>query len=155
MAHELELRLPPQPVVVTCDCMRIEQVANNLISNAIKYSPGGGRVMIDVAEEDGEATLTVRDEGVGIDTEDLEVIFDPFRRAQRAAGGGVPGVGIGLYISRLIVEAHGGRIEAHSTQGRGSQFRVVLRTRAAPIESEFVVSAGLRQARANQIRYGS
>jgi len=145
MAHELELRVPSRPVKVTCDCMRIEQVANNLISNAIKYSPGGGRVLIDVTESGGVASLTVRDKGVGIDAEYLEVIFDPFQRAQHASGGGVPGVGIGLYISRLIVEAHGGRIEAQSAQGRGSQFRIVLRTRPARIESEIVVSA----------RYGS
>jgi signal transduction histidine kinase len=155
MAHDLELRLPPQPVMVTCDCMRIEQVANNLLSNAIKYSPGGGRVLIDVAEADGEASLTVRDEGVGIDAEDLEVIFDPFRRAQRSTGGGVQGVGIGLYISRLIVEAHGGRIEAHSAHDRGSEFRVILNTRRAAMESDIVVSARRREARASEVRYGS
>jgi signal transduction histidine kinase len=154
MAHELELNLPSEPVHVTCDCMRIEQVATNLISNAIKYSPQGGRVLIEVSACDGEASLVVRDEGVGIDSEDLEVIFDPFRRGQRAGGAGVPGVGIGLYISRLIVEAHGGRIEAHSTRGRGSEFRVVLRTRPVTGNDDVVVSPRRGETRANEIRYG-
>jgi signal transduction histidine kinase len=155
MAHELELRLPPKPAVLTCDCMRIEQVLNNLVSNAIKYSPEGGKVVIEVGAGDGEARLAVRDEGVGIDADDLEVIFDPFRRAQHS-NGRVPGVGIGLYISRLIVEAHGGRIEPRSSRGLGSEFTVILPVRPRTVDSESVtVSPRRGETRADEVRYGS
>jgi two-component system, OmpR family, sensor histidine kinase MtrB len=141
IAHEIELRAPAEAVTVWCDQMRIEQVLTNLVSNAIKYSPGGGKILIEVSQLDGEARLTVNDRGVGIDPEDLALIFDPFRRAQRSARS-MPGVGLGLYVARLIVEAHGGRIEVNSRPGVGSEFTLALRSRArASLAAELPAAA--------------
>ena len=95
----------------------------NLLVNAIKY--GGGRpVRLTVERADGAARLTVRDEGIGISTEDQERIFDRFERAVSVRSYG--GMGLGLYITQQIVDAHGGRIQVQSTRGKGSTFTVDL-----------------------------
>jgi len=105
------------------DRLRIEQVIANLLVNAIKY--GGGRpVRLTVERADGAARLTVRDEGIGISTEDQERIFDRFERAVSVRSYG--GMGLGLYITQQIVDAHGGRIQVQSTRGKGSTFTVDL-----------------------------
>jgi signal transduction histidine kinase len=124
-AHELRLHLPETPVVVRCDAARVEQVANNLVSNAIKYSPDGGRIDVSIERSADRAVLAISDEGVGIAQEELARIFQPFRRGIRLKDA-VPGLGLGLATSRRIVERHGGRIEVASSPGCGSTFRVVL-----------------------------
>ncbi|MGC4119820.1 MAG: HAMP domain-containing sensor histidine kinase [Myxococcales bacterium] len=123
--HRLVLEVTDEPAMVSCDPLRIEQVLNNLISNATKYSPNGGDVLVDVAVSGDEAVLSVTDEGVGIAPEDVSHIFEPFRRAG-ASRESVRGVGLGLYVTQQIVQAHGGRIEVDSTPGAGSTFRVLL-----------------------------
>jgi signal transduction histidine kinase len=123
--HAVGLRIPDAPVVVRCDSARLDQVVNNLVSNAIKYSPEGGRVDLRVEEADGRAVLSVTDEGVGIAPEDVARIFQPFRRGTRLRDA-VPGLGLGLATSRRIMERHGGRIEVVSHPRRGSTFRVIL-----------------------------
>ncbi|MDB4966283.1 MAG: Chemotaxis protein methyltransferase CheR [Myxococcales bacterium] len=125
MAHRLRLSEPEKPVEVRCDGARIAQVMNNLVSNAIKYSPGGGEVLLCVSQSGGEAILSVTDSGIGIAPTDLQHIFEPFRRTG-ASRETAPGVGLGLSVARRIVEAHGGRIEVESTLGAGSTFRVRL-----------------------------
>jgi signal transduction histidine kinase len=128
--HELRLALPDQPLLVSCDPLRIEQVLTNLVSNAIKYSPRGGKVEVALEQPGSEAILNVVDQGVGIPPDDQARIFEPFRRS----GGSrdlVPGAGLGLFVARRIVEAHGGRIEVESQPGTGSTFRVHLPLSAA------------------------
>jgi signal transduction histidine kinase len=122
--HELELSAPSGQVVVNADPVRIEQVLQNLISNAIKYSPAGGRVDVRVKRQNGSAVLEVEDHGVGISPTDRERIFEPFRRLDTKVE--IPGVGLGLSVTRKLVEGHGGHIAVDSTPGRGSTFRVEL-----------------------------
>ena len=123
--HELELTVPETPVVVGCDPHRVEQVLNNLISNAIKYSPSGGRVGVKVEQREGQGALAVSDEGIGIAADELGVLFKPFSRTGSSRES-IPGVGLGLYVVRRIVEAHHGRIEVTSAPGAGSTFTVLL-----------------------------
>lgn len=123
--HEIHVSLPDTPLVIRCDPTRISQVLNNLISNAIKYAPGGGRVDVSATRQGRWVVLAVSDQGVGIKPEEMSAIFEPFHRAGPARES-IPGVGLGLSVSRRIVERHGGRIEVESTPGRGSTFRVRL-----------------------------
>lgn len=121
--HTFVIELPEQPVWVDCDPYRMEQVVNNLVSNAIKYSPAGGEVSIAVQSEGGEGVFSVTDVGVGIAREAQEELFEPFRRA-KLTGQELPGVGLGLFVAARIVGAHGGTIEVESVLGRGSTFTV-------------------------------
>jgi signal transduction histidine kinase len=122
--HRIEVSLPADPVPVRCDPIRIEQVLANLVGNAIKYSPGGGRVRVGVTAEEGRATLSVTDQGLGIPFDEQGHIFEPFRRGARHDG--IPGMGLGLSVARRIVEAHGGALDVESAPGAGSVFRVRL-----------------------------
>jgi signal transduction histidine kinase len=117
--------MPDEPIVVECDQLRIEQVITNLISNAIKYSPPGASVDVAVEPCEGHVAVRVTDRGRGIATEDLDRIFEPFRRVGLSREC-VPGVGLGLFVVRRIIEAHRGRIELDSEPGAGSTFRIVL-----------------------------
>ena len=123
--HPLVVRMPDHPTPILCDHLRIEQVLTNLISNAIKYSPAGGPVEVAVRVGLSELELSVSDRGVGITEADRRALFEPFRRAGLSSEA-VPGVGLGLYVVRKIVEAHRGRIEVESAPGEGSTFRVFL-----------------------------
>ncbi|HYO59173.1 HAMP domain-containing sensor histidine kinase [Archangium sp.] len=124
-SHDLRLQLPEEPVLLSCDATRVEQVLHNLVSNALKYSQGGSRVDVIVGREGNEALLSVVDRGIGVSAEELRTLFTPFRRTGRAREK-APGVGLGLSVARRIVEAHGGRIEVESRPGVGSTFRVRL-----------------------------
>ncbi len=128
--HDLRLIVPDEPVLVRADPGRMDQVVGNLVSNAIKYAPEGGEVVVRVERADGRAILAVRDHGVGISPEEQKVIFEPFRRA-RLGSGAAAGAGLGLSVVRRIVEAHGGHMEVESALGEGSEFRVVLPASAA------------------------
>ena len=103
---------------------RLHQLFTNLIANAIKYSPEGGEIGITVQQTGQEALVRVADHGIGMTPEQRAVLFQPFARLDQA--GGVPGSGLGLYISKAIVEAHWGRIWVGSTAGQGSAFWVAL-----------------------------
>jgi len=98
----------------------------NLLDNAMKYSPEGGRIWVTVGQRDGYAILSARDEGVGIPKEDIVNIFEKFRRTSRSRSTGVDGFGLGLHICRSIIEMHGGRIWAESEEGKGSTFYFTL-----------------------------
>ncbi|QRK10431.1 HAMP domain-containing histidine kinase [Archangium violaceum] len=124
-SHDLRLLLPEEPVLLSCDSTRVEQVLHNLVSNALKYSPGGSVVEVRVERAGDEALLSVVDRGIGISAEEMRHLFAPFRRTGRARET-APGVGLGLSVTRRIVEAHGGRIEVDSRPGKGSTFRVRL-----------------------------
>lgn len=117
--------LPPGPVEVHCDHLRIEQVLTNLISNAIKYSPPGRPVEVAVEAGEEEVIFRVTDKGIGIPEDEQQHVFEPFRRTGLSKET-VPGVGLGLYVVRSIVEAHAGRMRLESVVGAGSTFRVCL-----------------------------
>ncbi|MCO5169812.1 MAG: HAMP domain-containing histidine kinase [Planctomycetes bacterium] len=131
--HQVTLSCPDDAVLVRGDALRLEQVVSNLVSNAIKYAPGGGPVEVRVSALEEEAELSVSDHGVGIPPGELEEVFVPFRRREAAAAVAA-GAGLGLSIVRRIVAAHGGRVEVESAPGRGSTFRVRLPHLPAPGE---------------------
>jgi len=122
--HTFELEAPDDLPTVRADLGKLEQVLVNLLTNAVKYSPDGGRVGVAIRPEDGEVLFEVTDEGVGIGPDELPNLFQQYRRT-RAARERVRGTGIGLYLSRHLVEAHGGRIWAESGP-RGSTFRFTI-----------------------------
>jgi PAS domain S-box-containing protein len=121
----IRIEAPTRPMLVQADRHRLAQVFANLLTNALKYSPGGGEVVLRVERGAGEARVHVVDQGVGIPPEALPRLFDRFYRVRETAGH-AQGLGLGLYISRRIVEAHGGRIAVESEPGRGSTFTVTL-----------------------------
>jgi signal transduction histidine kinase len=111
-------------IVVTADRTRLEQVAANLIDNAVKYTPAGGRVDVEVLREADAAVLQVRDTGPGIPADELPRIFDRLFRGDTSRT--ERGLGLGLSLVKAIVEAHGGAVEVSSELGRGSTFSVSL-----------------------------
>ncbi|MEZ5330584.1 MAG: ATP-binding protein [Thermoanaerobaculia bacterium] len=122
--HErLRLELPADRVDVLCDRERLAQVVENLVSNALKYSPPDQAVEISLQRQDGAVVLVVEDRGDGVDEAQKELIFQKFHRAR---GRERPGFGLGLAISREIVEAHRGRIWVEDRRPRGSRFMVRL-----------------------------
>lgn len=124
--HTLELFTPPGTLIVAGDTLRLEQVFHNLISNAIKYSPNGGVVQVEVAEVDGLARVVVIDHGMGIPADSLPQLFQRFYRAPNITYRHISGMGVGLYIVQEIIRHHGGRVEVMSTEGEGSTFTVWL-----------------------------
>jgi PAS domain S-box-containing protein len=122
----IEIDVPRARVAVDADAHRCRQVIGNLIANAVKFTPDGGRIRVRVADPGGTAALTVEDSGIGISEEDLASLFERFFRARSATEQAIPGTGLGLAISKGIVEAHGGNISARSVEGRGTTFRIEL-----------------------------
>ena len=120
----ISLELPPKLSLVSVDRRRIEQVLNNLLSNAHKFTPKGGHIAVGLMERDDCLEISVSDDGPGIPPEEQERIFDKFYVV--ADGRGPAGVGLGLYIARQLVELHGGRIWVESTPGQGSTFRFTV-----------------------------
>lgn len=124
-AHRICFLKPEVELPVLADAGRMAQVVNNLVGNAVKYSPEGGTIQVSLYAQDGNAVLAVSDQGVGMSPEESQDIFQPFHRGRTGAGV-APGTGLGLSVVRRIVTAHGGRVEVESTVGIGSTFRVVL-----------------------------
>ncbi len=124
-AHRVRLRAPRGTVSGRWDADRIGQILRNLLSNAIKYAPQGGEILVEVRAGAADATIAVTDHGQGIPTDALPRLFGRFYRVEQAAGG-ASGLGLGLAITKTLVEAHGGRIEVASVLGQGSTFTVHL-----------------------------
>jgi PAS domain S-box-containing protein len=124
--HRLELTGGAAGVWVAGDEVRLGQVLYNLIGNGVKYSPGGGRVVVRVERRGDEACVAVADEGIGIPAEALPQLFERFFRAANAEAHRIGGLGIGLYAVREIVALHGGTVDVASTEGEGSTFTVCL-----------------------------
>src|SRR2546426_843029 len=116
----------PAEVWVTADRDRLEQVLTNLIDNALKYTPAGGRVDVRVVPSNGEVEISVSDTGKGIGPDDLPHVFERFYRADRSRTRGSGGTGLGLAIARHIVEAHGGHIRVRSLLDEGTTFLFTL-----------------------------
>jgi signal transduction histidine kinase/CheY-like chemotaxis protein len=126
-SQRLELKLPNAPLVVEADLVRVEQIFVNLLMNAIRATPPGGRVELELRETKHEAVARVRDGGAGIEPADLKQIFNPFFQGRAERGGAAGGLGIGLSIVQRLVELHGGSVGATSAgRGRGAEFRVSL-----------------------------
>ncbi len=153
--HQIQIDVHDEPLIAEADEFRMSQVLSNLIGNAIKYSPGGGAIDIVVRKSSappsrpadippGEfAVITVRDYGMGIPPEGRDRLFQRFFRASNAQGR-ISGMGLGLYITREIVQRHGGYIWLDSNEGEGSLFGVAipLLREAAPVDSQVERPAG-------------
>ena len=123
---QVEVRAP-DAVLVVGDPNRLQQVVWNLMSNALKFTPSGGRVTIEVGTEDGQAVLRVTDSGVGIPAAFLPFVFDKFRQADASFTRQHTGLGLALAIARHLVELHGGSNDAH-TDGEGSGAMCIVRS---------------------------
>jgi signal transduction histidine kinase len=128
----LDLEAPEGPLELSFDRGKMEQVLNNLVGNAFKYSFGGTRVTVRVVPHDGEVATSVADQGQGIPDSELPHIFTEFHKAGVSPTGGERSTGLGLAIARRIVEGHGGRIAVESQVGRGSVFTFTLPAPSAP-----------------------
>ena len=129
-AHENERQIaftaPPDAVVVDADRNRLRQVFDNVVANAIKYSPDGEPVQIVMALQDGAVVTTISDRGIGIVPDETEFIFQRFARGSNARKTGISGSGFGLYLSKMLIELQGGSISVISTPGEGSTFTITL-----------------------------
>ena len=117
---------PSHPLMIECDPQRLRQVLDNLIGNAVKYSGGDQVVRVVVAEIEDGARISIADRGIGIPASELEMVFARFARASNARRAGIRGTGFGLYLSRMIVQLHGGTISVSSVEGKGSTFTISL-----------------------------
>ena len=104
----------------------LERAISNLINNAIKYSPEGNTIVMNISRKDAHISCCVEDEGVGIPEDELPLLFERFRRAHSNSGDDQQGIGLGLALVKATAERHGGRVEVHSTVGQGSRFCLVL-----------------------------
>ncbi|HEY0074687.1 MAG TPA: ATP-binding protein [Abditibacteriaceae bacterium] len=125
--HRVSALFSPQPLMIEGDTVRLEQIFNNLLTNALKYTPSGGAIEFLVTREDNEAVVRVRDTGIGIDPELQPYIFDLFTQAKRSLDRSQGGLGIGLTVTHGLVQMHQGRIGVQSKGlGKGSTFEVRL-----------------------------
>lgn len=125
--HTLKVNSPSEDIVVNGDLQRLSQVLINLLENSAKYTPPGGEIHLNISRSDAEVVLVVTDNGIGISQDKVPHIFEVFKRLPGPLERKQRGLGIGLYLVKMIVEAHGGRIEVVSEgQGKGSSFMVHL-----------------------------
>ena len=125
--HRLTVRLSaPGAVRVNGDPTRLSQILSNLLNNAAKYTPEGGRIEVALEVEDGEAVVSVQDSGIGISDEMLPRVFDMFAQVDRTLARSQGGLGIGLALVRKLVELHGGAMRVESAVGKGAKFTFSL-----------------------------
>ena len=124
-AHAIMVERPDTPLILNADGPRLEQVLVNLLTNAVKYSPPGSPITVRLAVQDGQAVLTVADQGIGIPADAQARLFEPFYRAQNVPAQS-SGFGIGLYLVHQTVERHGGHVEVDSTEDQGTTIRIML-----------------------------
>jgi signal transduction histidine kinase len=124
--HTFELDFPPDFPALWGDPERLKEVLANLVSNAVKYSPDGGTVWVGGRADQAGATIYVADQGIGIPPEEQNRIFERFHRVETGLHRRTEGAGLGLYLVKAIVEAHGGRVWVESAPGRGSIFMFTL-----------------------------
>lgn len=124
--HTVVYEPPAQRVEILGDTMRLEQVLQNLIQNAVKYSPGGGEIHVSLQRTQQQAVIIVEDRGLGIPQESLPFLFDRFYRAPNVKAQNLSGIGIGLFVVREIVQFHGGTVSAENADSQGSIFTVRL-----------------------------
>jgi two-component system phosphate regulon sensor histidine kinase PhoR len=127
-SQQVDLKLAADGEIphIKADRRSMEEVFNNLISNAINYSPDGGQVRVKMANRGGFLEIVISDTGVGIDPEELPKIFEKFYRIKHPQTRQVVGTGLGLAIVKGVVDSHGGSIEVKSEPGAGTTFRILL-----------------------------
>jgi signal transduction histidine kinase len=143
--HSLDLAVPEGPLPCWADPDRVSEVVENLVSNAVKYSPDGGAVRVEVRGDREAAVVRVTDSGFGIAPEDMDRLFRPFSRVRDVRTAEIEGSGLGLYICERIVRAHGGRMWAESEPSKGSTFSFSLPLFGAGFEAHkplILVAAG-------------
>jgi len=125
--HQLAICMPAEPILLEADPVRLAQVIGNLLNNAVKYTADGGQIWLSARVEGGEAVISVRDTGFGIPPDMLTRVFDMFSQVDRTVSRAQGGLGIGLTLTKRLVEMHGGRIAVRSEGlGQGSEFTVRL-----------------------------
>ncbi|WP_374007068.1 sensor histidine kinase [Leifsonia sp. LS-T14] len=132
---------PESPLVVRGDPVRLGQAVDNLVSNALKFTPSGGTVTVALRRDGEQAVVTVSDTGIGIPAVELSQLSQRFFRASTATRNAVPGVGLGLTITKAIVTAHGGRLDIASEEGVGTSISIVL-----PVETPLPVTEAIPRA---------
>jgi two-component system phosphate regulon sensor histidine kinase PhoR len=136
VAHTKELEIiaeqSPDPLIAPADGLRLHQVLFNLLQNAMHYSQPGQKINVDAARVEDGVMIIVSDQGLGIPPQDLPHVFDKFFRVDSETNRTTAGSGLGLYISKSIIDLHGGRIGVNSEPGKGSTFYFVLPTKALP-----------------------
>ena len=120
--HDFTIQLDPEIRTIVADADKFDQILTNLTNNAVKYSPEGGTIAVTAEKLDGSIRMTIADQGMGIPKDHLERVFDRFHRVDNRDTRKAGGTGIGLYLVRHLVEAHGGKIWAESEVGKGSRF---------------------------------
>ncbi|MEO8017043.1 MAG: PAS domain S-box protein [Pseudomonadota bacterium] len=134
-SHQLSIDLPPEPVRFAADPLRLAQVLSNLLTNAAKYTDPGGKILLRARADDANLEISVTDSGIGISQEALSAVFTMFSQVKSTQDRSEGGLGIGLALSKGVVQLHGGSIEAHSAgPGKGSEFvvRIPRRSVSAP-----------------------
>jgi signal transduction histidine kinase len=122
-----------EPLVINGDVSRLQRMVANLLDNAIKYTPAGGRVSVSVKEGQEQVIVAISDSGIGIDEKSLPRIFERFYRGDESRS--TPGNGLGLSLVGALVHAHGGEIQVESSPGKGTRFTVVLPKVGLPLTS--------------------
>jgi signal transduction histidine kinase/ActR/RegA family two-component response regulator len=154
-SHRLALEVATEPIEVHGDPVRLEQIVSNLLHNAIKYTPPGGRIAISVGKIEGEAVIRVSDSGIGIPFEMLPRVFDLFTQVESSIPRSQGGLGLGLPLVRSLVELHGGRVSASSPgPGGGSEFTVRLPLREAGVPASQAATLPSRSRRGSAPRSG-
>lgn len=134
--HDFEVDIPSDLVSIEADKDRLGQVIENLISNAVKFSPQGGKITVSLEQADEKVKVSVADAGMGIAKKDLPHIFERFYRVDNTSTRGIEGPGLGLAIAKYIIESHGGKIEVESKVGKGSTFSFTLPMKAVNSKPE-------------------
>jgi CheY-like chemotaxis protein/two-component sensor histidine kinase len=125
--REINVEMPDAPITVNADVRRLAQAIGNVLGNAVKFSPQQGRIEVRVTRNGDRATISVKDQGIGIPPEDLPRVFEPFAHGKSRSHHSEVELGIGLHIARQLVRAHGGGIEAYSDgPGKGAEFLIRL-----------------------------
>ncbi len=133
IAPEHQIRVEgPSALSVHSDRVRVERVLDNLVANAVKYSPDGGDVTLEIAESDDGFTVAVQDRGIGIPAAELGSVFEPFHRGSNVTG--LRGIGLGLSGARAVMRQLGGDLTVTSTEGVGSTFLVTIPRESRPVD---------------------
>jgi signal transduction histidine kinase len=122
----LEIRLPEEPAGLRADTLRLRQILINLLANAVKFTPEGGRVTLSFTASPTAAVFAVADTGIGMSPDEITVATEPFRQIENAMVKRHEGVGLGLSLAKHMTEMHGGKLEIESEKGVGTTVRVVF-----------------------------
>jgi CheY-like chemotaxis protein/anti-sigma regulatory factor (Ser/Thr protein kinase) len=151
--HQLQVALPDEALPLDADLTRLVQVLSNLLNNAAKYTPAGGRIALAARREEGQAVVAVTDSGIGIAPEAIASVFEMFTQVRSSLDRAQGGLGIGLSLVRRLVELHGGRVQAFSAgRGRGSTFTVRLPLRRGADQPEEAGAGAAASAPGRRLR---